>query len=164
MDRTERDRTDIFRVMNKEAFQSSKEDIRSRRFLFPRRVVWTGGQVENDEVLLEERELQISLSAQNPCVLKNKDGKRASLLLDYGVEIHGGIRILAWADSTGRGAKVRIRFGESASEAMSELGGEKNATNDHARRDLVAEVGMMSMNQIGETGFRFVRKIGRAHV
>lgn len=157
MDRTERDRTDIFRVMNQEILESSKEDIRSRRFLFPRRVVWSGGQVENKEVLLEERELQISLAAQNPCILKNKDGKQASVLLDYGVEIHGGIRILAWADSTERGARVRIRFGESVSEAMSELGGEHNATNDHARRDLVAEVGMMSMNQIGETGFRFVR-------
>ena len=40
---------------------------------------------------------------------------------------------------------------------MSELGGKTNATNDHARRDLVVEVGMMSMNPIGETGFRFVR-------
>ena len=40
---------------------------------------------------------------------------------------------------------------------MSELGGETNATNDHARRDLMVEVGMMSMNPIGETGFRFVR-------
>jgi len=43
------------------------------------------------------------------------------------------------------------------SEAMSDLGGEKNATNDHARRDFVTEIGMMSMNPLGETGFRFVR-------
>ena len=43
------------------------------------------------------------------------------------------------------------------SEAMAELGGETNATNAHARRDMMIEVGSMSMNQIGETGFRFVR-------
>ena len=42
-------------------------------------------------------------------------------------------------------------------EAMSEPGGEGNATNDHARRDIRTEIGMMSMNRIGETGFRFVR-------
>ena len=48
-------------------------------------------------------------------------------------------------------------YAQSAAEAMSELGGKTNATNDHARRDLVVEVGMMSMNPIGETGFRFVR-------
>ena len=59
--------------------------------------------------------------------------------------------------STDRGARVRIRFGESVMEAMSEPGGEGNATNDHARRDIRTEIGMMSMNRIGETGFRFVR-------
>ena len=42
-------------------------------------------------------------------------------------------------------------------EAMSEPGGEGNATNDHARRDIRTGIGMMSMNRIGETGFRFVR-------
>lgn len=154
---TERDRRDIFRVMDKETIRTGKKDIRSRMFLFPKRVVWTAGEVKNAEALLEERDLQISLVAHNPVVMKSTGGAKASILLDYGTEIHGGIRLLAWADSTGKGAKVRIRFGESVSEAMSELGGKTNATNDHARRDMVVEVGMMSMNQIGESGFRFVR-------
>lgn len=157
MSLTKRDRRDIFRVMEEEALKTSKKDVRSRRFLLPRRVLWTNGDVENSRALLEEREPQISLAAHEPCVMRNADGGRASVLLDYGVEIHGGIRLLAWSDSTNRGAKVRIRFGESVSEAMSEPGGETNSTNDHARRDMLAEVGMMSMNQIGETGFRFVR-------
>lgn len=157
MQKMERDRKDIFRVMDEDILKTSKEDIRSRRYIFPRRILWTNGQVENSEQLLNPRELQISLCASNPCIMKNANGEKASILLDYGVEIHGGIRLLAWADSTKRGAKVRIRFGESASEAMSELGGETNATNDHARRDMTVEVGMMSMNQIGESGFRFVR-------
>lgn len=152
-----RERNDIFRVMSEEITAKGEADIRSRRFLYPQRVVWTRGSVENSEALLQEREQQISLLASNPCIMKSKEGHKASVLLDYGVEIHGGIRLLAWQDSTRRGAKVRIRFGESVSEAMAELGGENNATNDHARRDLTVEVGMMSMNQIGETGFRFVR-------
>lgn len=157
MSLTKRDRRDIFRVMEEETLKTSREDVRSRRFLLPRRVLWTNGNVENCGALLEEREPQISLAAHEPCIMKNADGSRASVLLDYGVEIHGGIRILAWSDSTNKGAKVRIRFGESVSEAMSEPGGETNSTNDHARRDMLAEVGMMSMNQIGESGFRFVR-------
>lgn len=154
---TQRERRDIFRVMDEDTLQNSRADMRSRQFLLPRRVVWTDGCVENSEVLLKERELQISLAAHEPCIMDNRGGSRASVLLDYGVEIHGGIRLLAWADSTNRGAKVRIRFGESVSEAMSEPGGDTNSTNDHARRDMLVEVGMMSMNQIGETGFRFVR-------
>lgn len=157
MDKTERKRTDIFRIMDENMLESSKKDVRSKAFFFPKRILWMKGQVQNSQALLEEREIQISLSADNPCVLKNTAGEKASVLLDYGIEIHGGICILAWLDSTKKGAKVRIRFGESAAEAMSELGGETNATNDHARRDLVVEVGMMSMNPIGETGFRFVR-------
>ena len=133
-----RERNDIFRVLDEET-------------------LWTAGQVENSRRLLEKEEMQISLAAHEPCILKNEKGEKASILLDYGIEIHGGISLLAWLDSTKRGAKVRVRFGESAAEAMSELGGKTNATNDHARRDLVVEVGMMSMNPIGETGFRFVR-------
>lgn len=132
------------------------KDIRNRAFLFPKRIVWCQGQVEHSEVLLLEREHQISLSAHEPCVMRSTPEKKASILLDYGAEIHGAIRILVW-QSTVKSAKLRIRFGESISEAMSEIGGDTNATNDHARRDMMVEVGMMSMNPIGESGFRFVR-------
>ena len=132
------------------------KDIRSRAFLFPKRIVWSQGQVEHSEVLILEREHQISLSAHEPCVMRSTQGNKASILLDYGTEIHGGVRILVW-ESTTKSAKLRVRFGESVSEAMSELGGDTNATNDHARRDMIVEVGMMSMNPIGESGFRFVR-------
>jgi hypothetical protein len=52
---------------------------------------------------------------------------------------------------------VRVRFGESVSEAMSELGGEKNATNDHAIRDQTCLVPWLGTHEIGNTGFRFVR-------
>ena len=152
-----RERNDIFRVLDEETLKNSKKDVRSRSFLFPKRILWTAGQVENSRRLLEKEEMQISLAAHKPCILKNEKGEKASILLDYGIEIHGGISLLAWLDSTKRGAKVRVRFGDSAAAAMSELGGKTNATNDHARRDLVVEVGMMSMNPIGETGFRFVR-------
>lgn len=42
-------------------------------------------------------------------------------------------------------------------EAMSEIGGEKNSTNDHAVRDRIVEVGFLSTLETGNTGFRFVR-------
>lgn len=154
--RNKRDSRDIFRAVDKETVNAIREDSRKRVFLPPRKIIWTQGKILNEKALLEERELQISLGAYEPCVMVS-EGEKACLLLDFGYEIHGGLRILAWGDSTGRGARVRVRFGESVTEAMSELGGEGNATNDHARRDLVTEIGMMSMNPIGETGFRFVR-------
>lgn len=126
----------------------------------PQKILWeSSGEdclVENSQVLLEERTPQISLVPSNPCVLENK-GSQASILLDFGWEIHGGISILCWSVSKLGGVKIRVRFGESAMEAMSELGGETNATNDHASRDMIVKIGTMSMNPIGETGFRFVR-------
>lgn len=112
MDMAQRDRKDIFRVMDEDILKAGKEDVRTRRFLLPKRILWMKGHVENSDTLLENREMQISLAAHRPCILKNEGPaqEKASILLDYGVEIHGGIRLLAWMDSTGRGAKVRIRF------------------------------------------------------
>lgn len=155
--KTERQRNDIFRVMDEEMVQGIHHDPCSRAILLPKRIIWTDGEVKNSEALLEEREFQISLGAHNPCIMKSTKKKKASVLLDYGQEIHGGIRLLVWNSSIAAGATVRVRFGESVGEAMAEIGGSQNATNDHARRDVKAEVGMMSMNPIGETGFRFVR-------
>ena len=157
---TEHIRNDIFRIWPEEAINKKHEDDRKRVYLTPTRVLWktdnSEAKVVNSDVLTEKRSPQISMEAKNPCIMVSQKGY-ASVLLDFGRELHGGIVIFAWSDSTKRGAKVRIRFGESAMEAMSEIGGPENATNDHANRDLIVRVGSMSMTPIGETGFRFVR-------
>ena len=135
-------------------------DVRKRIYLCPRKILWQteedGAQVENSGALLLDRSVQISLEATNPCILRN-NGKKAGVLLDFGVEIHGGIIISAWKENKGAGTKVRVRFGESAMEAMSDIGDDKNATNDHANRDIITNISSMSMTPVGETGFRFVR-------
>ena len=76
------------------------------------------------------------------------------LILDFGREICGGIRILTF---TAGSARVRIRFGESPGEACSDLGGKRNATNDHSLRDFSVELQSYSDMTFGNTGFRFVR-------
>ena len=50
------------------------------------------------------------------------------VILDYGKEMNGGVRILA---RQANNVRIGIRFGESLTECCSELGGEKNATNLH---------------------------------
>ena len=66
----------------------------------------------------------------------------------------GGVRILTFdSDNT----NVRIRFGESLAECSSELGGQKNATNDHSLRDFTVQLPKLSDLTFGSTGFRFVR-------
>ena len=80
------------------------------------------------------------------------------IVLDYGREMRGGIRIIS-GNSLSNGKNrvpLRVRFGESVNECMAEIG-EKNAGCDHALRDIYADIVSFSTAKIGETGFRFVR-------
>lgn len=154
------ERTDIFRGLSTSILENAEQDNRKRVYITPQKILWETNNeyanVINSGALLKKRSPQISLAAIKPCVLCN-NGRPASVLLDFGCELHGGIVISAWKDTTGQGAKIRVRFGESAKEAMSNIGDKTNATNDHANRDIEARIGSMSMNPLGETGFRFVR-------
>jgi hypothetical protein len=135
----------------------AERDPRVRTFITPSRVVWQSGDgVENAGALLQKRSGQITLDASNPCVLDSRKGK-AAILLDFGVELNGGVQIMAWHSKDNQPVRVRVRFGESASEAMAELGGRQNATNDHAIRDQTTLVPWLGTAEIGNTGFRFVR-------
>lgn len=137
--------------------ERSVVDSRVRQYVTPSRVMWTSSEetVKNPEVLLQKRSGQATLEASNPCVLNNSKGT-AAILLDFGTELHGGVQVMAWGTKN-KPARIRVRFGESASEAMSEPGGEKNAGNDHAIRDQTCLVPFLGTAEIGNTGFRFVR-------
>lgn len=136
-------------------------DPRVRRYIIPKRIIWKtekiADAVQNSEVLLEKRSGQITLNPDNSCIIRST-GDGAGILLDFGVEFHGSIQIFIWKCGAGKKpARIRVRFGESAMEAMSELYGDKNATNDHAMRDQIIEVWPLSAPEIGPSGLRFVR-------
>lgn len=79
------------------------------------------------------------------------------ILLDYGKEISGGLRLLTQCvKSPNPSARIRVRFGESATEASSELG-EKNSGNHHSTRDFICNAQNLSEIRLGSTGFRFIR-------
>ena len=67
----------------------------------------------------------------------------------------GGVRLVT-SVVKGLTAKVRLVFGESVSEAMSDIG-YKNATNHHSPRDFDALISNLSALEFGNTGFRFLR-------
>lgn len=89
--------------------------------------------------------------------LKNDAGSKAGILLDFGKELHGGLQLVTGMMEKNLPVKVRIRFGESASEAMAEIDTLLGATNDHAIRDITVELPWLGALDIGNTGFRFVR-------
>jgi alpha-L-rhamnosidase len=135
-------------------------DPRVRRYVIPKRIVWqskeSGAVVENADVLLRAGRGQVALDNPIACTLRH-NGRVPGLLLDFGCELSGGVQIMAAHTAKGRPVRLRVRFGESASEAMSELGGPNNATNDHAVRDQTCLAPWLGTHEIGNTGFRFVR-------
>ncbi|MGK6350014.1 alpha-L-rhamnosidase C-terminal domain-containing protein [Parapedobacter sp. DT-150] len=136
---------------------SAARDERVHEYHSPTRVIWQAGSVTNEEQLLKPGNGQADLTNASISVLKNSGTDTASILLDFGQELHGGLEIVTGMWAPGNIPRnVRIRFGESASEAMAEIG-EKGATNDHAIRDFRLQVPWLGKIQIGETGFRFVR-------
>jgi len=122
-----------------------RRDPRVREFVPPTRVVWSSEiGVERPESLLSDD--------RSVCVLSPTEGvEPAAILIDFGRELNGGVRLDVPTTSTGRPARIRVRFGESVSEAMSV------PNNDHTIHDFDTLAAWMGRTEIGSTGFRFVR-------
>ena len=129
-------------------------------FIAPTRVVWQSDTgVRNADSLLQPRAGQPVLEEPRPaCTLSASSNSFGGVLLDFGSELHGCIELFTpMMPEQARLRHVRVRFGESVSEAMSEPGGPQNAGNDHAVRDQVVALPWLGKKIIGPSGFRFVR-------
>ena len=124
-----------------------------KQYLKPIKIVESCG-VKNVKALLsnglyKNKYSQIAYQEQN-CLAITKTG--GYLVLDYGKELCGGIKILTSLVYN----EIRVRFGESLREVYSSIG-KKNATNHHSPRDFEYLLVGLSSADIGQTGFRFVR-------
>ena len=148
-------------VFDSRTVENSQSVETVTRYLSPVRILWqtenAGDQIRNAVRLLGKGNGQADLSNSNMCVLKSTANLKPALLLDFGREIHGGLQIVTGMYPGNKPVKLRVRFGESASEAMSDIEPQKNATNDHAMRDMIVEVPWLGKLELGNTGFRFVR-------
>src|SRR5690554_3093185 len=142
-----------------------KDEI-TRAYITPARIVWQSdtlnNRVKNSDVLLTEFDGQLTTSGRDMCVLRSDDEAQASVLLDFGKELYGGIEIAAAIRGEKKPVKVRVRLGESVTEAMSDcidntVPGMGSATNDHAIRDFTLEIPWLGTVEIGNSGFRFAR-------
>ena len=137
--------------------QEAQKDPTVRRYLSAVKILWQSGTITNVERLLKPGNGQADLSGKDMCSLKSDAQTKPGVLLDFGKELHGGLQIVTGQWKESKPITVRIRFGESASEAMAEIEPKQNATNDHAIRDLTVQVPWLGKLEIGNTGFRFVR-------
>ncbi len=132
--------------------QTSQIDPRRREFVLPTRIVWqTEGTAAPQEsaFLLTSNIGQAPLEARPYCTIPPTE-QPSGLLLDFGRELNGGVQIVV-GQASRQPVEVRIRFGESVSEAMGE------PSNDHANHDLIFPLTAMGAQEVGSTGFRFVR-------
>lgn len=122
-------------------------------FFNPARIVAASDNVENGSAILDNYAQQVFLTEKNFLTCKGK----GYIILDFGREICGGIRLLTFRFSERViSAKIRIRFGESVNETCAEMG-EKHAGNHHSVRDLTVDLPALCDQTFGDTGFRFVR-------
>ena len=133
---------------------------RTIAYLPPTRIVWQetmgDASITGLESLLRGGNGQADLFDGQIALIKSGTNGRASFLLDFGRELQGGIQMVTGRSSK-KEVKVRVRFGESASEAMCDITPENGATNDHAIRDFQMVLPWLGVAEIGNSGFRFVR-------
>ncbi len=138
-----------------------------QQLIYPKKIIFSNN-LEGTENLLLKQPDQIDLYEAH--TIKTKNG--SAVILDFGKEMRGGIRILVFSSDR---SLIRVRFGESVAECCSELGSSEkfagaidstdsdektkrqNATNDHAMRDFSLKLPSWSDTPIADTGFRFVR-------
>jgi hypothetical protein len=123
-------------------------------YLTPVRVMQAIGPVEDVQYLLQPYEGQVSTSEDEVVMLH----EGASILLDFGKEIQGGIQIVRTIDGSHQAARFRLCLGESVTEALSSVDAPgTTATNDHSARDVEISVPWLGSMEYGNSGFRFVR-------
>lgn len=130
----------------------------SQFHIAPTRLVWKASEgVANAENLLKNHPGQAVLSEPvPPCVLTSRPNGTAGVLLDFGKELQGYVEIFTPPLKDKHPRRVRVRFGESVSEAMTDIG-DRGAQNDHAIRDQVVTLPWLGKITLGPSGFRFVR-------
>lgn len=146
----------------KEMVAKADVDQLKRIYLAPQRIVWKSSDslIVKPEVLLNKGNSQAYFENRTVCKIINKGNTPSGLILDFGKEIHGGIQITT-SQSNRVTRRVRLRFGESVSEACSDgmdiPFGRDSSTNHHSMRDFDLTLQGYGTLEIGNTGFRFVR-------
>lgn len=147
-------------------YKTAQADPLDRTYITPQRIVWMydggGKNIKDSEVLLRVGEGQADMAPNTQrCYMYSTENEKASIILDYGRELHGGLQLVMGGSSSREPSLVRIRFGESVGESNSQtLNTEWKvgfSTDDHAKRDIIMEIPRTGSIEIGNTGFRFVR-------
>lgn len=152
-----------FCLFSLKSYAAPEEELKET-IVNPVRIVWvsdsTGKYVTNQENLLIPFNGQISVADGNYTTMHSNESHQASILLDFGTEMQGGVKITSSIRDYMKPMNLRLRFGESVTEAMSDINipdNPENPTNEHSMRDFTLSVPWLGSICCGNTGFRFVR-------
>lgn len=122
-----------------------EKDRRSRYFLPPCKVVWRSASLENvsfDPMFANpQKEILIKYDGDTP----------PAFVLDFGREIHGGLKLGQGMVKSKKPLPLKVTFGESVVEAMG------SPDQDHAIHECTVLLPWYGSNEVGTTGFRYVR-------
>jgi len=148
-------------VFNQDIKNGRELDVRSKMYISPVRTVFqsdsSGQWIDNSQGLLKSGNGQAELINRNLTRMRTDKKHQAYIILDFGVEIHGGLQLVTGYMKNKNPVSVRIRFGESVSETLADIDTASGAMNDHAMRDFKLELPWLGGIEIGNSGFRFVR-------
>lgn len=138
---------------------AQQRDSRVREYLSPTRIVWQQESqlIQGADHLLLPGNGQTNLVNPTICKLSSTDRQHPAILLDFGKELQGGLQIVTGMPASHEPVTVRIRLGESVSEAMCDIDGVNGASNDHAMRDFTVRLPWLGVLEVGNSGFRFAR-------
>ena len=121
-----------------------------KSYIYPKKIIDHNLLISGAEYLFSASDRQICTEEDELVKIEGK----GHLLLDFGEELNGGIRILTHTATDGA-CRVKVRFGESAAEAKAEIG-YKNNVQAHTMKEFSLDLLNYSDIPCGNTGFRFV--------
>lgn len=138
---------------------AQQRDSRVREYLSPIHIVWQQESqlIQGAEYLLRSGHGQANLVNNELCKLSSTGQQHPAILFDFGKELQGGLQIVTGMPASHAPVTIRVRLGESVSEAMCDIDEVNGATNDHAMRDFVISVPWLGVLEVGNSGFRFAR-------
>lgn len=146
----------VFSVIGQNTNEAIRRSELVRDIVSPQRIVFVSDStVINANAILKTSISQAVLSKEKGLTMTSKNGDLPIIILDFGKQIQGGIEIVTTMSNKNPMPRVRVRFGESVSETLSNIG-ENGATNDHALRDFETALPWLGRIELGNTGFRFV--------
>ena len=121
-------------------------DTRVRQYVLPTRILLSRGLTGDSSLLTATRFVRPCYPPPATCTI----APGGAVLVDFGQETAGTIRLVTGTPESHIPARIRIRLGESVSETLA------SPDNDHALHDFTLQVPWCGEVELGNTAFRFV--------